>query len=126
MLHEPWAVWESPSCPSADKVLNASRALMSLMYTIASTSFDVSLLDFLPYVRNAPPNIQGQCWLALMIRQLAWYSAGRTLVKFLKAAIDTSQYDLVIPLQTEVAFVQYVALSGLSVPHMLIELVAPS
>ena len=55
MLHELWAVWESPSCPSADKVLNASRALMSLMYTIASTSFDVSLLDFLPYVRIARP-----------------------------------------------------------------------
>ena len=50
MLHEPWASWENPTCPSADKVLNASRALMTLMYSIASTSFDVSLLDFLPYV----------------------------------------------------------------------------
>lgn len=51
LLHEPHAILDSPTCISATKILNAARFILDLLYKLASTSFDVSLLDSLPFVR---------------------------------------------------------------------------
>lgn len=58
LLHEPFADLSSSTCISANKVLAASRAIMDLLYAIASTSFDVSLLDALPYVSTIVSRLQ--------------------------------------------------------------------
>lgn len=54
LLHDPFARYEDPMCPSAALILSASRAILDLTYLIASTSYDVSLLDQLNLVRHSP------------------------------------------------------------------------
>ncbi|KAJ3524974.1 hypothetical protein NM688_g8472 [Phlebia brevispora] len=85
LLHEPYADLGSSTCISATKILAAARNIMDLIYSIASTSFDVSLLDSLPY--------------------MAWYNAGRVLTRFLKVAVESSMFDSIMTLQAEVSFV---------------------
>ena len=40
---------------------------------------------------------------------MAWYNAGRVLVRFLKVAIDAHMLESIITLQAEVGFVQCVS-----------------
>jgi hypothetical protein len=52
LLHDPHAHVQSPGCVSAFKILEASRAVLDLIYAVRSTSFDVTLLDFFCAVRR--------------------------------------------------------------------------
>ncbi|KAI0094085.1 hypothetical protein BDY19DRAFT_1053457 [Irpex rosettiformis] len=83
-LHEPYSRPNSSSCSSALKILNSSRGIVDLLHAISSSSFDVSMLDIYPF--------------------LAWFMAGRVLVRFLKAAMDAQAEDKVICLKTEITF----------------------
>lgn len=38
--------------------------------------------------------------------QICWYMAGRTLVRFLKAALDAKVHDQIVPLKTEISFLR--------------------
>ena len=93
-------------CPSSSKVLSAARSIMDLLYGVASTSFDVSLLDYLPYVRLFVQGVTSQ--YTNLCPQLTWFTAGRILVKYLKIALDMNQMDVATALQGEITFVQYV------------------
>ena len=37
---------------------------------------------------------------------MCWFMAGRVLVRFLRAAIDGSRSDQLVPLQSEISFVR--------------------
>lgn len=50
LLHEPHAKPDAGSCVSSRKTLNASRAILELMYVLAATNYDVSLLDLQAFV----------------------------------------------------------------------------
>ena len=45
MLHDPHAEVRLSSCVSALKILTAARAILDFIYSIYSTSFDITLLD---------------------------------------------------------------------------------
>lgn len=51
-LHEPFASPGNRSCTSALSILTASRAIVDLLHTVTSTSYDVSLLDTCAFVRH--------------------------------------------------------------------------
>jgi hypothetical protein len=51
LLHDPHAHVYSPGCVSAFKILEASRNILDLIYTLRSTSFDATLLDYFCAVR---------------------------------------------------------------------------
>src|SRR5712671_809044 len=55
LLHDPYAHVYSPGCVSAFKILEASRSILDLIYTVRSTSFDITLLDFFCAVRYLTP-----------------------------------------------------------------------
>ncbi|GJE87922.1 Zn(II)2Cys6 transcription factor [Phanerochaete sordida] len=86
-LHEPFARPGYQSCTSAFAILTAARAVVDLLHTITSTSYDVSLVDTWPY--------------------LSWYMAGRVLVRFLKAAQDQNLHEQLVPLRAEIAFLRH-------------------
>lgn len=86
ILHDPHADARRAGCMSALKILTASRAILELIYAVCSTSFDISLLD--PFCI------------------FCWFTAGRTLVRFLKAAIDSNSLEQVNTLRSEVTYVQ--------------------
>ncbi|KAI0340132.1 hypothetical protein BDW22DRAFT_441359 [Trametopsis cervina] len=86
LLHEPHAKPDVLNCTSAAKTLCASRAIVELMYTIGATNYDITLLD-----------------LQVM---MCWFMAGRVLVRFLRAAIDTNDHDQVIAIQGELSYVR--------------------
>lgn len=86
LLHEPHAKPDVMTCPSARKTLTAARAIVELMYMLSSTNYDVTLLDLQPF--------------------MCWFMAGRVLVRFLRAAIDGSRADQLVPLQSEISFVR--------------------
>ncbi|CAE6522064.1 unnamed protein product [Rhizoctonia solani] len=52
LLHEKLANFYSPNCPSAPKIVAAARAIINLMYTVCSTSYDITRL----------PAICMHCW----------------------------------------------------------------
>jgi len=86
LLHEAHARPGAATCLHADKILRAARAIVELIYNITATSYDISRLGL----------------HAIM----CWFIAGRVLVRFLKAAIDSQSEEHMIPLQTEVYFVR--------------------
>lgn len=51
VLHEPHAVLQATGCISATKLLVAARQVLTLIYSIWSTSFDLALLDVFICVR---------------------------------------------------------------------------
>ena len=51
VLHEPHAVLEATGCISATKLLVAARQMLTLIYSVWSTSFDLALLDVFISVR---------------------------------------------------------------------------
>ncbi|KAI0689159.1 hypothetical protein BC835DRAFT_271332 [Cytidiella melzeri] len=88
MLHDRWMDMDNPMCPSAGKVIKATRSILDLMYLISSTSYDVSLLD--------------------QICLSGWYIAGRCLIRFLHAAIRHNFVEHIVVLHTEVSYVHAV------------------
>ena len=51
VLHEPHAVLEVTGCISATNLLVAARQMLTLIYSVWSTSFDLALLDVFISVR---------------------------------------------------------------------------
>lgn len=54
LLHDPHMNVRDPGCASLHQVSKAARAILDLMYGLSSTSYDVSLLDQLAFVRTRP------------------------------------------------------------------------
>lgn len=54
VLHEPHAVLQATGCVSATNLLVAARQVLTLIYSIWSTSFDLALLDVFISVRWVP------------------------------------------------------------------------
>ena len=60
LLHEPHAKPDLATCVSSRKTLNASRAILELMYVLAATNYDVSLLDLQAFVRDLYRYLSGE------------------------------------------------------------------
>ncbi|KAG6847422.1 hypothetical protein H0H93_008217 [Arthromyces matolae] len=86
VLHDPHADVLQSGCISALKILTAARAILDLIYSVWSTSFDISLLD--------------------SFCSFCWFIAGRVLVRFLQAAQDAKSADQISTLRAELDFVQ--------------------
>lgn len=89
-LHDPHAEVRQSGCISALKILTAARAILDMVYSIRSTSFDITLLD--------------------TFCSFAWFMAGRVIIRFLQAAIDTAGQDQITTLRTEVEFLHFAIL----------------
>lgn len=106
-LHEPYSKPGSSSCQSALKIITAARAIVDLLHSISSSSFDVSLTDIYPFVSPWIPSLSSSRLLRTCT-QLSWFMAGRVLVRFLKAAQDAQAEDKVICLKAEIVFLRCV------------------
>lgn len=71
---------------SAQKILTAARTILDLIYSLWSTSYDITLADL-------------SC-------THSWLMAGRILVRFLKVAQEAESHDQITTLRTEVEFIQ--------------------
>ncbi|RDB28416.1 hypothetical protein Hypma_015426 [Hypsizygus marmoreus] len=85
VLHDPHADVQQSGCISALKILTAARAILDLIYSVWSTSFDISLLD--------------------SFCSFCWFVGGRVLVRFLQAALDAKSMDQISTLRAELDFV---------------------
>ncbi|KAF8912757.1 hypothetical protein CPB84DRAFT_1670239 [Gymnopilus junonius] len=85
VLHDPHAEVRQSGCISALKILTAARAILDLIYSVWSTSYDITLLD--------------------SFCSFCWFVAGRVLVRFLQAALDANSIDQVSTLRAEIDFV---------------------
>jgi hypothetical protein len=74
-----------------------------MIYNVWSTSYDITLLDSFCSV-----SYQWRINEVLIhsVLQLAWFTAGRVLVRFLQAAIDAEGQDQIATLRAELEFVQ--------------------
>jgi len=86
LLHDPHADVKKPGCISALKVLTAAREILTLVYAVWSTSYDITLMDL-------------SC-------TFCWFMSGRVLVRFLKAAQEANSQDEILNLRTELEFIQ--------------------
>jgi len=87
VLHEPHAVLQATGCISATNLLIAARQILTLIYSIWSTSFDLALLD--------------------VFISFSWYTCGRIFAKFIQAAYEANRPDQVETLKTELQSVQF-------------------
>lgn len=85
VLHDPHAEVRQSGCISALKILNAARAILDLIYSVSSTSFDITLLD--------------------SFCSFCWFISGRVLVRFLQAALGARATDQVSTLKAELDFI---------------------
>jgi hypothetical protein len=102
VLHDPHADVRKSGCISALKILTSARAVLDLIYTVWSTSYDISLLD--PFCSVRVTSLYSV--LSLPLFQFCWFSAGRVLVRFLQAAIEANSQDQISTLRGELDFVQ--------------------
>ena len=102
VLHDPHAEVRQSGCISALKILTAARAILDLIYSICSTSYDITLLDSFCSVSFA---LLG--WgVLLMMLQFCWFVSGRVLVRFLQAALEAGVPDQISTLKAEIDFIQ--------------------
>jgi len=87
VLHEPHAALQATGCISATNLLVAARQVLTLIYSIWSTSFDLALLD--------------------VFICFSWYTCGRIFAKFIQAAYAANRPDQVETLKTELQSVQF-------------------
>ena len=86
LLHDPHADPSSPTCKSAEKLLNAARAILDLVYILCATSFDITLLD--------------------PVASFAWFLAARVFVRFLKARLDGRRRAEAIGIRNELEVIR--------------------
>ncbi|KIL70734.1 hypothetical protein M378DRAFT_194984 [Amanita muscaria Koide BX008] len=84
ILHDPHANIQHLGCISAMKILRAARSILDLVYSVCSTSFDITLLE--PFCLAS------------------WFCAGHVLARFLQAAQDSNIPDQCATLQAELGF----------------------
>ncbi|KAF9787339.1 hypothetical protein BJ322DRAFT_718166 [Thelephora terrestris] len=87
VLHEPHAALQAAGCISATNLLIAARQILTLIYSIWSTSFDLALLD--------------------VFISFSWYTCGRIFAKFIQAAYEANRPDQVETLKTELQSVLF-------------------
>ncbi|CAE6449866.1 unnamed protein product [Rhizoctonia solani] len=88
LLHDKHANFYSPNCPSSLKVVAAARAIIDLMYTICSTSYDITRL----------PTICIHCW-------------GRSasiLTRLYKLEISRGRQEEAMAIDLEIQSVRYI------------------
>ncbi|KAL4266915.1 Transcription factor domain-containing protein [Pleurotus pulmonarius] len=86
-LHDPHADVQQRGCISALKILTSARAILDLIYSVSSTSFDITLLE--PFC------------------VFSWFIGGRVLVRFLKAAQEANSTEQISTLRAELEFVHF-------------------
>lgn len=87
LLHDPHANLSSPSCPSAERMSTAVRAILELMYKLSATTFDLLYLDH-------------SC-------SLTWFVAGATLIRFLAVKTEAGEQGEVAKISQELAVVRF-------------------
>ncbi|KAG2023383.1 hypothetical protein CC2G_001044 [Coprinopsis cinerea AmutBmut pab1-1] len=85
VLHDPHAEVRQSGCISALKILTSARAILDLIYSVSSTSFDITLLD--------------------SFCSFCWFLSGRVLVRFLQVALDARIPDQISTLKAEIDFI---------------------
>lgn len=104
LLHEPHATVGHKKCMSSCKVLAGARGILDLIYAVCSTNYDTSLLGLFSTVRCLSlPNL---FLLTSLGGQICWFMAGRVLVRFLRAAIDSISEENCATLQTEIEYIR--------------------
>lgn len=86
LLHDPHADVYSPTCPSAEKLLSAARAILDLIYKICGTTFDLIFLDH--------------------ASSMCWFMAGFVLVRFLRVKTDEGKEEEVAQMTQELGVVK--------------------
>jgi hypothetical protein len=79
LLHDPHADVRQPGCISALKVLTAAREILTLVYAVWSTSYDITLMDLSCTVTRP---LHAKCMTLTLERS----SAGSCLAGFLSAS----------------------------------------
>ncbi|OBZ79584.1 hypothetical protein A0H81_00861 [Grifola frondosa] len=88
ILHEPHAMVGRATCIHSCKILIAARTILDLLYSVSATSFDLSLLGLFPMI--------------------CWFMAGRVLVRFLRASIESKSDEHCSTLEVEVHYIRAV------------------
>ncbi|KAK7694818.1 hypothetical protein QCA50_002006 [Cerrena zonata] len=84
-LHEQFAHVGNPSCISAFHTLTNARSIIDLLHAVTMTEFDLSRIGLFPI--------------------FAWFTAGRVITRFLRAAQTEGSSEHREPLEHEAAFV---------------------
>lgn len=105
LLHDPHADVRQSGCVSALKILTAARATLDLIYTVWSTSYDITLIDLSCSVSLLRTENRYRIAHQSSL-QICWLMSGRVLVRFLKAAQEANSHDQVLTLRSELEFIQ--------------------
>lgn len=87
LLHDPHADLASPTCPSSQRMLMATRAILELVYKITATTYDLIYLDH-------------TC-------AFCWFVAGTALIRFLRFKMEAGDEVEVSRITQEIAAVRY-------------------
>ncbi|KAG9000053.1 hypothetical protein FRB94_005682 [Tulasnella sp. JGI-2019a] len=88
LLHDPHVDFNSSTCPSKKKMLDAVDVIMASIYQLSSTTHDVVLLD----------HYSSFCWVM----------AGMTLVRVLKAKFETKSHIEAIKVNADIEIVKHI------------------
>ncbi|CAL1695475.1 unnamed protein product [Somion occarium] len=84
-LHEQFAAIGKHSCLSAFQCITSARAILDLLHSVTTTEYELPRIGLFPV--------------------LAWFTAGRVITRFLKAAQRENANDQIDTLQAEITFV---------------------
>ncbi|KAG9008534.1 hypothetical protein FRB90_008808, partial [Tulasnella sp. 427] len=87
LLHDPHATIGSPNCPSSQRILTATRAILELIYKLCGTTYDLIYLDH-------------SC-------SFCWFIAGASLIRFLKAKMTARDDAEVARITQELGVVRF-------------------
>jgi hypothetical protein len=105
VLHDPHAEVRQSGCISALKILTSARAILDLIYSVSSTSFDITLLDSFCSVSDLC-NVSCPSKMLKALLKFCWFLSGRVLVRFLQVALDARIPDQISTLKAEIDFIQ--------------------
>ncbi|KAG9006300.1 hypothetical protein FRB93_008789 [Tulasnella sp. JGI-2019a] len=88
LLHDPHVDFNSSTCPSKKKMLDAVDVIMASIYQLSSAPHDVILLD----------HYSSFCWVM----------AGMTLVRVLKAKLESKSHIEAIKINAEIEIVKHI------------------
>lgn len=115
LLHDPHAIVGRRGCISAIRILEAARNTLNLLYAIFATSFDISLLDGFCCVRRfVSVGILDCSQAALLSMKIAFFMAGKVLVRFVQGAKEAGDETQLLTYRTELEFIRYVSIRFLA------------
>ncbi|KAG9001547.1 hypothetical protein FRB94_004698 [Tulasnella sp. JGI-2019a] len=88
LLHDPHVDFNSSTCPSKKKMLDAVDVIMASIYQLSSTPHDIVLLD----------HYSSFCWVM----------AGMTLIRILRAKLETKSHIEAIKVNAEIEVVKHI------------------